>query len=239
MSKTVSQLKHFIRNDEAYPAVYDPNATLPPRDLFTGNGELLAAYDTFVRLQEARRENDRAAIEKRGLAGRAAIAYKTAVAEAMRQGTDPAKVKNAEPQLMAEVAAHETFAADALLELNTAGHTLGTLMQIHGADYFEAAEQQMLEAVKGIEAHVEALREAWTTWGASWGLRFHLSQVVNRGGRNQHYQAASIPPDVAAALSTVADTLHDLDNLKAEEALLKDWRDDQAKARAANAKAMR
>lgn len=234
--KNITRLKHFTRNDAALPAAYSANATLPPRDTFAGNGEILAAYDTLVRLQEAERENGRASRDKKAQAVAAAADYQMAVAEALRQGKDPAKVKNTVAQLEAESEAHAQFASDARAQASAAGVELGRLVQAQAIEHFEGAERQMQEAADTIADHVAALREAWDIWGTAWGLRSHLSQVVHRGGVNQQYRAVVIPQHVADALAVVADTLDDLDNLKAEELQLAEWRATQAAALATNAR---
>lgn len=229
-------MKHFIRKQDLLPADYSPNAALPPRDTFAGQPQVLAAYDTFLRLREARARHLQAEQEKRDAANHAAEDYQAKVQEALRQGADPGKVKNLEPQLRAEAEAHARFAAESEAEQRDAGRQLGELVQAHGAGCFDALEAKMQQASDDITAAVAALRIAWQTWGEAWGVRQHISRIVHQGGGGQHFVGPTIPAGVATALGTVTETLDELKQLKADEQELTRWRRQEAEAQAAVAR---
>lgn len=232
--KTMRTLTYFTRNDAPHPASYSPDALLPPRDTFADHPEVLLAYDEFTRLQAAMRENASQSVTKRQAADQAERDYGSAVAKALREGSDPAKIKQDAPRLRAEAAAHDTFASDSRRELANTSARLGRAIQQTGATLFPATEAAMTDAAERIELAVAGLRDAWDEWGKAWALRLHLSNVVNSGGSLLNYRPDAIPVEVRDALTKVSATLENLDVLKRDEGLLAAWRKEQAHAKAIN-----
>lgn len=235
--KTMRTLTYFVRNEAPHAATYRPDATLPPRETFADHPDILDVYDEFVRLQEAMRSNARTSLAKRSAAQEAERTYQTDVANALRDGEDPAKVKQNAPRLYAEAKAHDGFSTDARAHLTSTGQRLGAAIQQAGASLFPASEEQMAEAARDIEAAVDTLTQLWATWGEAWGLRLHLSNVTHSGGSGLNYQASRIPPKVLEGLAAVSATLTDLATLQHDEGQINAWREEQAQARAYNERA--
>jgi hypothetical protein len=128
MIKQAKALKNYTRNQRFNRPNVPASAALLPRETFADHPDVLDAYDTMVRLNEAITENARAAGRKSQEADQAALTYKREVADALAAGMDPANVKNLEPQLRAESKAHEQFATDAKQKATAHGYVLGDLM---------------------------------------------------------------------------------------------------------------
>lgn len=226
-----ARMHHFDRTDAPKAAIYGMNGHLPQRGTFDGHAEILAAYDEFVSLKATLRHHEDQSVAKRAASTQAEITYKGEVLEAMKAGTDAAKVKNRAPQLLAEAEGHSALAADAKLATLDAGRQLGALVQEHGREFYAAAEDRMDAAVRVIAENVDALRAAFGEWSAAWGVRDHLSRMVNSGGTWSGQLANGLSPAVTQALAELSRPADILGRLKADESTLGAWRDQESAAR--------
>lgn len=235
---TITTARHltYLRRDGRFKAPQvQPGTVLPPRDLFKGHPDLLAAYDAFVHLSEAwvdlKATGDRARAE----APQAGKTYRAELATALAAGKPGASITNREPELLATADAHDTLAADAKAAAVAQGHVLGKLISTTAPDLFAACEARMDDAALEVRGAVEGLRKAWSGWSSAWHLRTVLSGAHLYGGALAGYRATTpLPAEVTAALDTLTDHLHNLDRLRADEVAVAEWREKEARAEAAN-----
>lgn len=234
MIRNAPALKFYSRNDRLKRATVPPSTTMLPRETFDGNDELLAAYDTMTTLNAAIRDNAALAESKRREAADAETQHKIDVAAAMAAGKDPAKVNNRGAKLIAEAEAHEEYAAEARLEAARHGHVLGDLMQRHAPHAFAASESRMDAQATAVESAVAGLESAWAEWATAWEVRRRLSGLHILGGVVSGFRQGVVPAEVQTALNSLRQHLAELDALKADEAEIQRWREQDARAAAIN-----
>ncbi|WP_106814263.1 hypothetical protein [Microbacterium timonense] len=216
------------------------NTRLLPRDLFDGHPEILDLYDRLTALRDAEAEHSRTANLERDAAARATEKYKAEVREALATGKDASKIRNDTDRHTAQAEAHAQFARDAAVEAARVSHRLAPLIAAAASSLTNPSELVMEQAAKRVNGAIENLRKEWAAWSDAWKVRTILSQADLFGGQLVNYQpTGKLPADVATALDTLADKLHDLERLKEDEQKYRAWRAEEERAQAANARALR
>lgn len=212
-----------------------PGTVLPPRDLFAGRDELLAAYDEFAALSAAMRHHNLEQGRHLREAKDAEQAYHRAKRDAMAKGEDPAKVKNAAAEHAAQAAEHEGYAATAKRGAAEVGHRLGQMIHEAAPDLFAPAEADLEKAAEKMRDALAIVEQAWATYAQAWQTRTLVSASHFLGGSLPGWKdAPRLPEPVATALATLTDQAGNLDKLKSDEANLTAWREQQARAAAAS-----
>lgn len=215
-----------------------PGTTLPPREMFAGRDELLAAYDEFTALSGAMRRHNTEQGRALREAKDAEQAYYRAQRDAMAKGQDPSKVTNKAAELTAQAEEHERHAATAKRAAAEVGYRLGQMIHEAAADLFAPAEAELEKAAEQMRDALAIVGQAWERYAQAWQARMVASSAHYLGGMLPGWKdAPALPAPVAAALSTLTDQAGNLDKLKSDEANVTAWREQEAKALRANATA--
>lgn len=220
----------YRRADGIRPAVIRPQCSLPPREVFEGHAEALAAHDVMTELNERIGHHEREARRSADAAVTAAADYRAKVRAALEIGGDVAKIKDDTARHEAESAAHLGFAREATAQATRHGMTvLGPLVAKVAPEMFPAAEAHMDLAAEKVRAALDTLTETWGEWATAWGVRQHLSWAHYRGGTLTPFDnMPAVPAEITTALAAIDTALASLDRLKADEQELTAWRDHEA-----------
>lgn len=217
---------HYMKRDQNHrrPTV-TPRQPLPPREIFTGQTDLLAKYDRMAALNDAMAEHQTAEMRLQAEATAAEQDYHRNVREAMATGQDPAKVTNKADNLRAQAKGHVDFGTQAKTAATALGFELGELIAAAAPALFEQSETTMTKAATDVIKAVAHLRATWSTWGLAWNVRCILGSAHYAGGQIGGYRPHQpLPPEVDAALKVIEDHLQSLDRLKSDEANVTEFR---------------
>ncbi|PKQ25047.1 MAG: hypothetical protein CVT64_11945 [Actinobacteria bacterium HGW-Actinobacteria-4] len=217
-SRTRAPLVYLSRGGRHRLPSIRVGAPLPPRSLFKGNKELLAAYDAYVKLDEARRSHMDKATAARTAIPAASDEYRQTIAKAIAAGEETGSVIDPERELLATAQAHDKLALDAEHAATQQGYTLAALICEAAPGVFEALEQEMEQAAVKIRTAVASIDGTWHEWSAAWRLRTLLGRAHLYGGELSDFMPdAGVPAEVVAARGAIQKQLGVLDAFKAEE----------------------
>jgi hypothetical protein len=222
----------FLSRDGRYrqPSIRT-GAPLPPRALFKGNKDLLAAYDSYVKLADARNSHMEKATEARVAIPAAVDKYRQAVTVAIAAGEETGTVANPETELIAKAQAHDNLALEAECAATQQGYTLAALISDAAPGLFDAVEQDMEQAATKIRSALASMDAAWLEWSTAWLSRQTLGRSHLYGGELNDFAPVVEPPrEVTAARDALSKHLAVLDTLKAEEREVLAFRDEAAHA---------
>lgn len=210
-----------------------------PEEIEGASPELADALGRWHALIDAEREQYRAAAADNAKADQAAADYRAAVRAALSAGEDPAKVKDQTERHKAAAAAHVSFGADAENERGRLAGPIGTLLEAEAAAMFAPTEQRIETAAAKVRGSLAAIREAWADYSHAFNTRVWLSNIHTNGGQVPAFHGATgLPAEVVAALDVLTDHVASLDKLKADEALVAEWRNQEAAAAISLAKSI-